>query len=455
MSPSAPHDSPFWNPKTETLPREQLRALQFAKLQRATRWAAERSPFHRRSFAAAGFSPDQLRTWDDVERIPFLTRDGWMASQAAHPPYGELPVTGPEGAIRMHTTSGTSGRTPLRALDSRKDWSWSADMWCYALWGVGVRPHDVGYVAFGYGSFIGFWGLHNGLEKIGALTIPGGAQTTAVRVRQIVDFDVTVVASTPTYALRMAQEAQELGLDLRGSKVHTVVLSGEPAGSIPETKALVEELWGAKAYDTAGMTEVSTIFMFEPADQPGACHVIEDHFIEQVVDPQTGREVAYGEQGERVCTSFGRGSVPLLRYRTADLVVKVPHTASSSGRTWDLYAGGILGRVDDMKLVRGTNVYPRAVEGIVRTYPHVEEFQLRITREGIRDEIRLRIEPAASLSEEEWTAMARRIGTDLADAHEGLRFIVERAAAGELPRFELKAKRLVDERPPVPVPTTV
>jgi len=443
----SPSDSPFWNPKTETLPREQLRALQLAKLRRQTAWAAERSAFHQRAFKAAGFSPEQLNSWDDVNRIPFLTREDWMASQAASGPYGEIPVTGAEGAIRMHTTSGTSGRTPLRALDSRKDWSWSADMWCYALWGAGVRPHDVGYVAFGYGSFIGFWGLHNGLEKIGALTIPGGAQTTPVRVKQIVDFDVTVVASTPTYALRMAQEAEVLGIDLPASKVHTVILSGEPAGSIPETKALIEKAWGAKAYDTAGMTEVSTIFMFEPADQPGGCHIIEDHFIEQVVDPETGLEVPYGEQGERVCTSFGRGTIPLLRYRTADLVVKVPHTVSSSGRTWDLYAGGILGRVDDMKLVRGTNVYPRAVEGIVRTYPHVEEFQLRITREGIRDEIYLRIEPAAHLSDDEWAGMARRIGVDLADAHEGLRFIVERAGVAELPRFELKAKRLVDERP--------
>ena len=445
-------DSPFWNPKTETLPREQLRALQLVKLQRVAAWAAARSPFYRRTFAAAGFAPEQLRTFDDVRRIPFLTREEWMASQEAHPPFGELPVVGAEGSIRLHTTSGTSGRTPLRALDSRKDWAWSAEMWCYALWGAGVRPHDVGYVAFGYGSFIGFWGLHNGLEKIGALTIPGGAQTTAVRVRQILDFDVTVVASTPTYALRMAQEAADLGLDLKGSKVHTVILSGEPAGSIPETKALVEELWGAKAYDTAGMTEVSTIFMFEPADQPGGCHVIEDHFIEQVVDPTTGEELPYGEQGERVCTSFGRGTIPLLRYRTADLVVKVPHTASTSGRTWDLYAGGILGRVDDMKLVRGTNVYPRAVEGIVRTHPGIEEFQLKLVREGIRDEIYLRVEPVAGLPDAEWQTLARRLGADLADAHEGLRFIVERAGQDELPRFELKAKRLVDLRPAVPAP---
>ncbi|MBM7473034.1 phenylacetate--CoA ligase family protein [Subtercola frigoramans] len=439
--------SPYWNPKTETLPREELRQLQLAKLRRVAEWADARSPFYQRSFRAAGFSPDQLRSWADIERIPFLTRDEWMQSQIAYPPYGELPVAGAESAVRMHTTSGTSGKMPLRALDSRKDWKWSAEMWSYALWGVGVRPSDVGYIAFGYGSFIGFWGLHYGLEKIGAMTIPGGAQTTAGRIKQIIDFGVTVVASTPTYALRLAQEAQELGIDLRGSAVKTIILSGEPAGSIPETKALIEEQWGAKAFDTAGMTEVSTIFMFEPADQPGGCHIIEDHFIEQVIDPETGKELGYGERGERVCTSFGRSMIPLLRYRTADLVQKMPSSRASNGRTWDLYEGGILGRVDDMKLVRGTNVYPRAVEGIVRTFGSIEEFQLRITREGIRDEITLQVEPSPSVNDEAWRELSSRLAAELADAHEGLRFIVDRAETGSLPRFELKAKRLTDLRP--------
>ena len=440
-------ESPYWNAKTETMPRDELKALQLAKLQRVAGWAAERSPFYRRSFKAAGFSPDQLKTWGDVERIPFLTRDEWMASQEAHPPYGELPVSGAGNAVRMHTTSGTSGKTPLRALDSRKDWKWSSEMWSYALWGVGVRPSDTAYVAFGYGSFIGFWGLHYGLEKIGALNIPGGAQTTTGRIKQIVEFGCTVVASTPTYALRLAQEAEELGIDLAASRVRTVILSGEPAGMIPETKALIEKQWGAKAFDTAGMTEVSTIFMFEPADQPGGCHIIEDHFIEQVIDPASGEELPYGEAGERVCTSFGRSMIPLLRYRTADLVKKVPAATASNGRTWDLYEGGILGRVDDMKLVRGTNVYPRAVEGIVRTFPAIEEFQLRIHREGIRDEITLQVEPSAGFADDAWSDLRRALGAELADAHEGLRFIIDRAPAGSLPRFELKAKRLTDLRP--------
>ena len=145
-------------------------------------------PWYRRAFAAAGFEPSQLRTLSDLERIPLLTRDEWMESQATIPPYGELPAIGPDGVIRVHTTSGTTGRGPLRALDSRKDWAWIAEMWAYAIWGCGIRPADTAYIAFGYGSFIGFWGLHYAMEKVGVLNVPGGAQTTESRVRQIIDF---------------------------------------------------------------------------------------------------------------------------------------------------------------------------------------------------------------------------------------------------------------------------
>jgi phenylacetate-CoA ligase len=437
-------DSPYWNPKLETLQRPQLEALQMAKLRRQVAWAAERSPWYRRTLA--GFDIDSLRSVADVRRLPVLTRDDWMRSQAEHPPWGELPAIGAEGAIRVHTTSGTTGKDPLRALDSRKDWAWIAEMWGYAIWGCGVRPHDIAYIAFGYGSFIGFWGLHYSMEKVGVLNVPGGAQTTEARIRQIIQFGATVVASTPTYALRLAQEAQALGIDLPGSAVQRLILSGEPAGSIPQTKALIEEQWGAKAYDTAGMTEIGTIMVFECTHQPGGTHIIEDHVLEEVVDPDTLEPVDYGEAGERVVTSFGRGSIPLVRYRTGDLVCRVPASTCSCGRTYDIYEGGILGRVDDMKIIRGTNVYPRAIEAIVREYPEVDEFQTVITREGVRDEITLRIELKSDCPEDRWGGLSDTIHTRLAHAHEGLNFRIDRAGSGELPRFELKAKRTVDKR---------
>ncbi len=438
--------SEFWNPKNETLPREALDRLRVEKLRRLVAWAA-RSPFHRRRLAAAGVTAESIRTLDDLRRIPFLTREEWMASQRDAPLFGDLLARPREAAVRYHLTSGTTGRQPLRVLDSLRDWQWIAECWAYGFWGFGVRPADTVLFAFSYGSFIGFWGAHYAAEKIGALVVPSGNMTTENRVRQIVEMEATTVCATPTYVLRMAEEARALGIDLRREgAVRRLIVSGEPAGSIPATKRLIEESWGAPCADTAGMTELGTIMMFECSRQPGGCHIIEDHFIEEVVDPATGEPVPYGAAGERVVTSFGRGMIPVLRYRTADRVVKVPHTACSCGRTFDIYEGGILGRVDDMLLVRGTNVYPRAVEAIVRGYRDVDEFQILVEApSALHDEISVLFEMRAG-SEGDATALETALARDLSRHHEGLRFVVRRVEAGSLPRFELKARRVVDRR---------
>ena len=440
--------SPYWNPKNETMARETLHALQLHKLRRMVEWAYANSPFHRTRFDAVGLKPEQIKTLDELRHIPFMTREEWMASIAEMPLFGDLPTTDAANAIRYHLTSGTSGRTPIRVLDSTKDWDWIAEMWCYGLWGFGIRPEDSVYFAFGYGSFIGFWGAHYACEKMGALVIPGGAQTTEARVRQIVELGVTTVASTPTYALRLWQQATEMGINLaKDSKVDKLILSGEPAGSIPAVKRQLEEAWGAKAGDTAGMTELGTIMIFECARQPGGTHIIEDHYIEEVVDPVSGEPVPYGTLGERVVTSFGRGFIPVLRYRTKDMVVKVPYTNCDCGRTGDLYDGGIRGRWDDMKLIRGTNVYPRAVEAIVREHDAIDEFQIYIwRRDDIRDEITIKLELKPG-REAEWAELEPGLARELSNAHEGLHFLIERMEPGTLPRFELKAKRLLDARP--------
>ncbi|MEO6889848.1 MAG: phenylacetate--CoA ligase family protein, partial [Ktedonobacteraceae bacterium] len=309
-------------------------------------------------------------------------------------------------------------------------------------------PEDSVYFAFGYGSFIGFWGAHYCCEKLGALVIPGGAQTTEARIKQIVEMGSTVVCSTPTYALHLWQKAHEMGIDLaKDSKVSKVILSGEPAGSIPAVKHQLEEAWGAKCGDTAGMTELGTIMIFECSHQSGGTHIIEDHFIEEVLNPNSDEPVGYGELGERVVTSFGRGFIPVIRYRTKDMVMKVPASTCDCGRTWDLYSGGIRGRWDDMKLIRGTNVYPRAVESIVREYSAIDEFQIYLWRkDNIQDEIDVKLELKPG-REQEWHDLHRALVKDLSNAHEGLRFNVIRMDHGTLPHFELKAKRLVDARP--------
>lgn len=438
-------DSPYWNPRHETMSRADLDALQVRKLRNLVEWTEAQVPYHSKRLHDQGVTADAITSLDDLQRIPFMTRDEWMQGQIEHPPYGPILAAPEESAIRYHLTSGTTGKTPIRVLDSMKDWEWIAEMWCYGFWGFGVRPPDKVFFAFSYGTFVGFWGAHYACEKIGCLVLPGGNMTTEARVKQIFDMGATVVCSTPTYALRMAQEARSLGIDLVNGPVERVILSGEPAGSIPATKRLIEEQWGAKAGDTAGMTELGTIMMFECDHQPGGTHIIEDHYIEEVIDPATGDPVGYGEPGERVVTSFGRGFIPVLRYRTRDLVVKAPATTCSCGRTFDIYDGGIRGRVDDMKLVRGTNVYPRAVEAIVREFEAVDEFQIHLyTAEGIRDEIEVLVE----IPDPEVDAyrLLTDMGKALAEAHEGLRFGVRQVENGSLPRFELKAKRVLDER---------
>jgi phenylacetate-CoA ligase len=440
-------DSPYWNPKIETLPKKELQALQFEKLKRVVAYAYERTGFYKRRFDAAKFKPEQLKTWDDFRRVPVMTRAEWMDAQRETPLFGDLVARPLDHAIRYHLTSGTTGRTPLRALDAARDWQWISEAWAYGFLGFGVRPTDVVFFAFSYGSFIGFWGAHYGCEKIGALVLPSGNMTTEARVKQIVEMGATTVCATPTYVLRMAQAAREMGVDLkRDGKVARVIVSGEPAGSIPATKRLIEEMWGGKCADTAGMTELGTIMMFECAKQPGGAHVIEDHFVEETLNPETLEPLPYGAPGERVVTSFGRTMMPVIRYRTSDLVVKVPHDRCSCGRSFDLYEGGILGRVDDMLLIRGTNVYPRAVESIVREHADLDEFRIVVERIDEVDELTVKVElrPDAKAP---WEATSKKLAKDLAEATEGLRINVERAEHGSLPRFELKARRVEDRRP--------
>src|SRR2546423_5160584 len=261
------------------MPRDQIEALQVRKLKNLVAWTAARVPWQAKRLKAAGVTAETIKSLKDLQRIPLMTRDEWMVAQLQQPPYGPLLAAPESAAIRYHLTSGTTGRIPLQVLDSMKDWEWIAEMWCYGFWGFGVRPPDIVFFAFSYGTFVGFWGAHYACEKIGCLVLPGGNMTTEARVKQILTMKATVVCSTPTYALRMAQEAKTMGVDLAGSSVKRLILSGEPAGSIPATKRLIEEEWGAKAADTAGMTEGGTILMFDGEQQPSGPAVTEDTYI--------------------------------------------------------------------------------------------------------------------------------------------------------------------------------
>ncbi len=445
LPPPRPRD--YWSPYAERMPREQLRVLQLRRLQTLVGWAYARSPFWRRRLDAAGVTPEQVQSLDDLRRLPFLTKTELLENQEAHPPYGDMLTAPPTVAVAYHTTSGTSGRTPLRALESPRDWDWGAQAWARSLYGFGLRDTDIVYVAFGYGSFIGFWGAHYAIQKIGATTVAGGSQSSEARLRHIVDTGATAVAATPSYAIRLGQVAAEMGIDLaRDTRVELLLLAGEPGANIPATKALIQDMWGARAGDFMGMTETAGITAFECSEQSGALHVNEDYFLEELLDPRTGEPLPLGEVGERVCTAFGIGLIPIIRYRTGDLVRRVSAEHCPCGRTFELYQGGIIGRADDMQIIRGVNVYPSAVEGVVRRYTELREFRIVLTRVQHQDNIAVELEAHPTVAADVAEQLVRRVGRELSQAHEGLRFDVSLVPPGTLPIFDLKARRLHDRR---------
>lgn len=436
----------YWNPVTETMPREALRELQWRKLRALLRHVYDRSPFYRERMDESGCAPDEIRSLDDyLQRFPILSRPDITAAEGVVPPYGILPAVDPRYAVRYHQTSGSTGQQPVRTFDTARDWTWCSDMWATGLYAMGIRPSDRAAVAFGYGLFIGFWGLHYALEKIGCTTIATGSFDSEKRIQILMDQSVTVVACTPTYALRLALTAKQMGVDLvKDTPVRIVVTSGEPR---PEaTKRAIAEAFGAFVGDTAGMTEASTIFMFECLEEPGGAHIIETDYIEEVLDPETRQPVGYGERGVRVMTSLGREGICMLRYWTNDLVVKLPYTECRCGRTWDIYQGGIQGRHDDMRKIRGVWFVPSMVEDVVRAFPEIDEYQCVLDTIDALDTLIIHLEPRPDLPVSEHEPLRLRF------ALEAKRILsitprVEIAPPGSLPRFEMKAKRFRDARP--------
>lgn len=440
------NDQKYWNPKTELMPREDLEKLQLKKIKRLVDFAYENSPLWKRKLNEVNFKPGDIQSLADIKRIPFLTRKELSQSQFENPLYGDIMAIPKELATRYHQTSGTSGRGPLRILDGWKDWEWGSEMWCYGMYAFGVRDTDICLVSTGYGNFIGFWLAHYACERIGALTIPTGGMSSEDRIGKIMEMGVTVLVSTPTYAIRLAQVANEMGVDLaRESKVKFLLHAGEPGASIPGTKKMLEEAWGAKVGDFPGMSETGGSTCYECVEQSGGLHILEDHYIQEVIDPKSCENLGYGQRGELVLTSFGRGALPLIRYRTGDLVERVESSFCTCGRTFDLYKGGIIGRADDMKLVKGVNVFPAAVEDIVREFNEVGEFQIVIYTEKDIDQIKVKIEPLPQVGKDRYAVLKKELGQKLYDAHR-LSFFVEMVEPETLPRFELKSRRLQDLR---------
>ena len=386
---------------------------------------------------------------ESFARLPFTTKAELAADQLTRPPYG---TNAPAGAkfTRLHQSSGTTTGKPLRWRDSARNWNWLLGCWARSFPLMGLTADDRAFFPFSFGPFLGFWSAFESCSRLGMFTVSGGGMGSASRLAAILDHTITVVFATPTYALHLAELAADSGVDLAASPVRALVVAGEPGGAIPATRERIEAVWGARVFDHYGLTEVGPVAM-ELRDAPRQLVVLDDDYLPEILAPGTGDPVPPGELGELVVTNLGRVDSPLLRYRTGDLVRAVvnPERIPGLPEEWLRLDGGVVGRADDMLHVRGNNLYPSAIEAIVRKVSGVAEYQVEVRRDGAMADIALRVEPEVGV---DGPNLARRV----ADAvRESLLFRVEVAPAppGSLPRFEMKARRVITiESHPAPTP---
>jgi phenylacetate-CoA ligase len=430
-------DTSYLDPFIETLGRKAMEQIQLKKFQLVLEPVLENNDFYKRKLREAGLkNASELRTLEDIRDIPFTTKEELSADQAANPPYGTNLTFPRQQYTRIHQTSGTTGE-PLRCLDTDESWDWWARCWGTVYKAAGVTPRDRIFFAFSFGPFIGFWSAYQGAQRIGALSIPGGGMSSYQRAKAILDHDISALVCTPTYALHLAEIAEGEGIDISNSNVNITIQAGEPGASVPATKRRIESAWGARCYDHAGATEVGA-WGFECQAQAGV-QLNEGEFIGEVIDPSTGEPA---EEGELVITNLGRTGMPVIRYRTGDRV-RLDQSPCDCGRSFFRLKEGVIGRIDDVILVRGINVFPSAIENIVRRFPEVGEFAVDIHRRGELDQMELRIE----VRNGEPDRIAASVALEMRNAL-GLRVDVEPVPYGTLPRFDLKAKRLTDHRTP-------
>jgi len=402
---------------------DELRALQLSRLRAGLADVLRDNAFWRARLS-------DVQGWDDFERLPLTTKGELIADQTAHQPFGTNLTYPIERYVRVHQTSGSSGDRPLRWLDTAESWTWWLSIWADHVYrAAGVGSGDRIFFAFSFGPFIGFWSAFGGAEWLGALALSGAGMTTEERVRSLIDLEATVLLSTPTYALRMADVGRDLGVDLASSPLRVTIHAGEPGASIPATRAAIESAYGASCFDHTGMTEVGPTG--HSCSQRDGIHVIESEFIFEVLD-SSGRPA---DEGELVATNLGRWGMPLIRYRTGDRVA-VSREPCSCGSSYLKLVGGIRGRVDDMFTVRGVNLFPSQVEDIVRRHPQVVEFAIERRRERQMDEVTVLVEIDGS------DTSAERLEADLRLAL-GARLVCRVVPLGTLPRSELKSKRVI------------
>jgi phenylacetate-CoA ligase len=425
----------------ERFDREALAAWQGRRLGLLLSQIDGRNPFYTRKLREADVQIDRLRLPTDLRRLPLTTKGELVADQEQTPPWGTSLTEPIERYTRYCQTSSTTGR-PLRWIDTNESWQWVLDCWKAVYRAAHVGPGERVFFPFSFGPFLGFWAGFEAGVQVGLHCIPGGGLSSQLRLAMIESVDATVVCCTPTYAMHLAEIAAQQGKErsLADGSVRMLIVAGEPGGSIPATRERIEQSWGARVIDHHGLTEVGPM-SFECWEAPGFLHVNEAEYICEVLDQLTGEPVADGESGELVVTNLGRRASPVIRYRTGDIVVRRSEPCRC-GRTWARLEGGIVSRADDMVNVRGVNVYPSAIEAVVRRFAEIGEFRSTVSRSAAMRTLTIDIEVAQT--EGGRGAFAARVSHQVREAL-GLSVSVQLMEIGSLPRFEMKAQRFVVE----------
>ncbi len=421
-------EDPHQRRRLEALDRAELEALQLARLNGMLSAILPANKFYAEKLAHC---PQQLESLDQLALLPLTTKEEIVPAGSA----GSLPknMTWPvERYVRYHQTSGTRGR-PLAVFDTADDWKWWIDCWQFVLDAAEITAADRAVLAFSFGPFIGFWSAHDAVTARGGLSIPAGGMNTLSRLDLLQRTDATALFCTPTYALHLVEVANEHNINLAHFGVRKIVVAGETGGSVSATRQRIESAWQARVTDHGGASEVGP-WGYGDREQRGL-HVLESEFIAEFINVETGKPAAEGELSHLVLTSLGRQGMPVIRYRTGDLVR--PSWSDAGPNRFVLLERGVLGRADDMMIVRGVNVFPSSVEQIMHSFPEVVEYRLTVRKQGEMDSIVIEVEDHLQAPERIAEEMQLRLG---------LNVDVCVVPALSLPRSEGKGARFVDLR---------
>lgn len=429
MNPSYPH-------RTTLVQRREIQhfnstELERYQLARLNRMLSEILPTNQFYSNKIGLGSLQLETLDELVGLPFTFKSELIAAgkQGGFASNRTWPI---ESYSRFHRTSGTRGK-PLTVIDTAADWQWWLESWQPVLDCAQVESSDRVVMAFSFGPFIGFWSAFDAVVERGCLVAPAGAMKTLARIELICDIDATLVFCTPSYALHLAEIAKQNQINLAGTAVRAIVVAGEPGGSIPEIRQQIESAWGARVIDHAGASEIGP-WGFASVEENGV-FVNEQEFIPEFISIDTGDPAGEGELSELVLTSLGRYGSPVIRYRSGDLVR--PSWNGVGNCQFVLLQGGVLGRSDDMMIIRGVNVFPSSIEQILRSFPEIIEYRMTAFKKASLDQLKIEIEDRLQNAERVRKELQVKIG---------LRVDVETVPVGTLPRFEGKGKRFIDQR---------